>query len=109
MMTTTLTPDPSALSISPPIGASEVVPPALAMELATMRRSPVAFAISGRSRCWLCPHGSKNAYQLSHVLTKDAGTWCSAHGWLYFPSNLIRPAGEEYVPKKKQRPTGARV
>lgn len=90
------------LSVHGYTGASEALPAALSRELSVMRRNPLAFTVIRRIACSLgCGKGT--AYSLTHPDCAEAGSWCPVHGWLSFPSNQLRPIGEEYVPSKKRR------
>lgn len=76
------------------------IPEQLTKELKRMRREPSRFSIVKMVACALgCGKGT--AYSLTHLDCAEAGTWCSTHGWLSFPSNALRPIGEEYVPQKR--------
>ncbi len=68
------------------------VPQELVSELRLMRQNPDNFYLRGRSCCLFCGGtGQKNAYQLGHPKSIEAGTWCPEHGWLSFDSPQLPP------------------
>lgn len=76
------------------------IPEALTKELRRMRRDPAPFSVVKMVQCALgC--GKAKAFSLTHPECPEAGTWCAQHGWLSFPSNQLRPIGEEYAPQKR--------
>ena len=89
------------------------IPDALQRELTTMRRNPEGYSVVKRVNCKLgC--GKAMAYSLTHPESKEAGTWCAVHGWLFFDSVTLVPterltAGEiedrklEQKRKRKQK------
>ena len=70
------------------------VPRELISQIVTMRRNPDHFYLRRQASCSLgCDHkGERSSYQLGHVDSAEAGTWCPTHGWLSFDSVAIPPS-----------------
>ena len=68
----------------------KALPDALRAELKLMRRDPAAYSIVRKVKCGLgC--GKQAAYSLTHADCENAGTWCRAHGWIFFDSPALPP------------------
>jgi hypothetical protein len=66
------------------------IPGILDFELNLMRRKAAEFRVLKMVKCKFgCGKGS--AYTLGHPASRNAGTWCPIHGWLFFDSVKIQP------------------
>lgn len=79
------------------------MPDDLAKEIARMRRTVSEFSVVRVGGCGLCASHKKQAIFLSHPLCRNAGGWCPRHGWLYFESAKILPAGEQFERRPRRK------
>lgn len=65
------------------------LPEALIKELTKMRRDPSEFT-GVVANCKFCVEKGL-AINLTHADVKEAGQWCSLHGWIMFASPQLPP------------------